>query len=56
MNRASYRHTTGFDLPDRRRCRSHRPSQDDDGAPNMLLRRAAVGDDGLKLTAIASSD
>jgi hypothetical protein len=57
MDRACHRHTTGFDLPDdlggtaaivRR--------QDDDGAPHVLLRRAAVGDDRLKLTAVAARD
>jgi hypothetical protein len=51
MNRACHLHTTGFDLPDRRII-SAVPQlgrgEDDVGAPNVLLRRAAIQHDRLK--------
>jgi hypothetical protein len=57
MNRACHRHTIGFDLPDRRMISAvPQPSANDGGAPHVFLRRAAVGDNRLKPTAIRSGD
>jgi len=60
MKRACQRHTTGFDLPERRMISAvPQPSavaKIDVRAPNMLLWRAAIGDNRLKLTAIGPRD
>ena len=59
MNRACHRHTTGLALPDRRMISAvPQPSALARMilAPNMLLRRVAVTDNRLKLTAISRRD
>jgi hypothetical protein len=60
MNRACQVHTTGLALPERRMISVvPQPSaggQDNVGAPDMLLRRGALRNDGPKLTAICSRD
>jgi hypothetical protein len=52
MNRACQVHTTGLHLPDRvhdlGRAAALRSSEDDLGAPHVLLRRVAIRDDRLE--------
>ena len=59
MKRACQRQTTGFDLPERRMI-SLVPhvgrGEDDLGAPNVFLRRAAVRNNRLKAPAIRRRD
>ena len=50
MKRACQRHTTGLALPDRRMI------SDVPQAPDMLLRRVAIGHNRLKPTAIVRRD
>src|ERR1700716_1993193 len=59
MKRACQRHTTGFGLPDPRmlgRAAAVGRCKDDFGAPDMLLRRVAIGHNRLKPTAIVRRD
>jgi hypothetical protein len=60
MKRACQRHTTGLALPDRRMISDvPQPSavaRDDFGAPDMLLRRVAIGHNRFKPRTVARRD